>query len=205
METEYYGPTGSPLVIILHDWFGRQPWLEKVALQLAGEGLQVAVPDFFDGQLASTDDEARALIADIDIAEVLDSIDDIVDEARLYGTEKIGSVGFSTGGWLALLHAQGGEVDAVVAYYASLDERHHGVIPCPVLLQHAEVDDWEYGGDPAAFLARLADHGTPTSRFSYLTTRHHFANSSVPVATDPQAAALAMARTAAFLSARLLE
>jgi carboxymethylenebutenolidase len=203
--TDYYGPTGAPLVVVLHDWFGRLPWLEKVALDLAREGLQVAVPDFFDGRTALDDEAARQLIDGIDIAAALQVVDDIIDEARLYGTERVGELGFSTGGWLALVHAQGGDVDAVVAYYASVAEKHHGVIPCPLLLQYAETDDWEYGGDPQAFYDRLADHGTPTTRFSYLGTHHHFANASVRERFDPQAAALAQARSSAFFAAQLVE
>ncbi len=205
METEYYGPTGAPIVVVLHDWFGRLPWLERVALELVREGLQVAIPDFFDGRTAADEQQARALIDTIDIAGALSVVDDIIDEARLYGTEKVGELGFSTGGWLALVHAQGGEADAVVAYYSSVAEKHHGVIPCPLLLQYAESDEWEYGGDPLAFYERLEDHGTPVSHFSYLGTRHHFANASIRETSDPQAAALALARTAAFFSAHLLD
>lgn len=204
METEYYGPTGAPLVIVLHDWFGRLPWLEKVALQLASEGLQVAVPDFLGGRTTTDPDIARGFMDDVNIADGLGRVDDIIDEARLYGTTKVGLLGFSTGGWLALVHAQGGEVDAVVAYYASVSEKHHGIIPCPLLLQYAETDHWEYGGDPQAFHDRLEEHGTPTTRFSYLETNHHFANSDVP-ARNPQAAALALARTKAFFAAQLVD
>ena len=204
METEYYGPTGAPLVIVLHDWFGRLPWLEKVALQLATEGLQVAVPDFLDGRTTTDPEVARGFMNGIDIADALTLLDDIIDEARLYGTSKVGELGFSTGGWLALVHAQGGEADAVVAYYASVSEKHHGVIPCPVLLQYAETDHWEYGGDPEDFTDRLREHGTPTSRFSYLETNHHFANGSVP-GGNPQAGALAIARTTAFFAAQLID
>ena len=204
-ETEYYGPTGAPLVVVLHDWFGRLPWLERVALDLAREGFQVAVPDFFDAHTATDEQGARTLIDTIDIAAALAVVDDIIEEARLYGTEKVGELGFSTGGWLALVHAQGGEVDAVVAYYASVAEKHHGIIPCPLLLQYAESDEWEYGGDPQAFYDRLDDHGTPTSHFNYIGTQHHFANASVRATSDPQAAALAMARTSAFFAAHLFE
>lgn len=205
METDYYGSTGAPLVVVLHDWFGRLPWLENVAHELTREGLQVAVPDFFDGRTADDDQGARALVDSIDIAAGLATVDDIIEEARLYGTERVGELGFSTGGWLALVHAQGGEVDAVVAYYASVAERHHGVIPCPVLLQYAESDEWEYGGDPQAFADRLDDHGTPTSHFSYIGTEHHFANGSIRATSQPQAAALAMARTTAFFAAHLFD
>jgi carboxymethylenebutenolidase len=203
MATERYGPKGAPIVIVLHDWFGRLPWLEQVALQLAREGLQVAVPDFFDGRTALTEEGARELIKDIDIGEGLRVLDGIIDDARDGGTERIGELGFSTGGWLALVHAQSGEVDAVAAYYASVGEQYHGILPCPLLLQNAEQDEWEYGDAPHAFYARLDAHGTPTTRYNYIATKHHFANLSVPGAADPQAAALALARTCAFFSTHL--
>jgi carboxymethylenebutenolidase len=205
IEIDYYGPSGAPLVIVLHDWFGRLPWLEQVALALAAEGLRVAVPDFFDGQTASAAADARALMETVDIEAALETVDDIIDEARMYGTTRIGELGFSTGGWLALVHAQSGEVDAVAAYYADLGEQHHGVIPCPVLLQLAEFDDGEYTGDPQAFVRRLNEHGTPTSQFAYLATAHHFANLSLRQAANPQAAALALARTCAFFAGHLCD
>ena len=204
-ETLYFGEPGAPLVVVVHDWFGRLPWLGALGMSLASEGLQVAVPDFLDGESTTDPLQARRLIDGIDIGAALAVIDDIIDEARLYGTEKVGVLGFSTGGWLALVHAQGGEVDAVVAYYASISEKHHGIIPCPLLLQYAELDDWEYGGDPVSFTARLEQHGTPTTLYTYLGTQHHFANLNLPEGSDPRAAALAQARTSAFLAVHLLD
>ena len=203
-ETLYFGEPGAPLVVVVHDWFGRLPWLGQLAVSLAGEGLQVAVPDFLDGKSTTDPLEARQLIESIDIGTALALIDDIIDEARVYGTERVGVLGFSTGGWLALVHAQGGEVDAVVAYYASISEKHHGIIPCPLLLQYAESDDWEHGGDPVSFTQRLEQHGTPATLYTYLGTKHHFANGSQPT-SDPQAAALAQARTSAFFAAHLVD
>lgn len=201
-ETIYLGEQGSPLVVLVHDWFGRLPWLSAYAGALVANGMQVAIPDFYDGFTTTTVEEARAQVSRMDIGACLAVIDEIIDEARLYGSERIGTLGFSTGGWLALVHAQGGEVDAVVAYYASLDERHHSLIPCPVLLQYAEYDEWEYGGDPGAFFDRLDEHGTPITHFSYVGTQHHFANPAV-AESEPHAAAIAQARAAAFLAAQL--
>jgi len=201
-ETLYLGEQGSPLVVLVHDWFGRRPWLSSYAGALVAEGLQVAIPDFYDGYTTTTVEGARDQMGNMDIGACLAAIDDIIDEARLYGSERFGTLGFSTGGWLALVHAQGGEVDAVVAYYASVAERHHSVIPCPVMLQYAEDDRWEYGGEPGSFFDRLDEHGTPVTHFRYLGTEHHFANPDV-AESDPHAAALAQARAAAFLAAQL--
>lgn len=201
-ETLYFGPQDAPLVVVLHDWFGRLPWLEQFIVPLLDEGFQVAIPDFYDGFATDDIETARGHLQYVDIAAALSLIDEVIEEARLYGAPKIATLGFSTGGWLALVHAQGGEVDAVVAYYASVAERHHSIIPCPVLLQYAESDVWEYGGDPQSFFERLAEHGTPVTHVDYVGTLHHFANAAVPE-SEPRAAALAQARAARFLAAHL--
>jgi carboxymethylenebutenolidase len=141
----------------------------------------------------------------LDVGTALAEVDDAVVAAQETGIERVGLVGFSLGGWLALLHAQAGAVDAVAAYYASLAVEDHGVIPCPVLLQWAEVDEWRPTEEPEAFVGRLKDHGTPVTEHRYLATRHSFANASLPDKVDAQAAALAFARTVVFLEGHLID
>jgi carboxymethylenebutenolidase len=198
-ESLFYGLPGDPVVVALHDGYGRLPWLEPFAEALASRGFRVAVPDLFDGVCTVDEHTAKELMGDLDIGSALAEIDDAIVEAQHTGTERVGLVGFSLGGWLALLHAQAGAADAVVAYYASLGPEDHGVVPCPVLLQWAETDEWEEGEDPESFVARLDDHGTPVTQYGYLGTEHSFANASVKAHVDLQAAALAFARTAVFL------
>ena len=202
-ESLFYGAPGDPVVIVLHDAYGRLPWLEPFAEAVASRGFRVAVPDLFGGVCTIDDPTAQELMGDLDIGTALAEIDDAMVEAQHTGTERVGLVGFSLGGWLALLHAQAGAADAVVAYYASLGPRDHGVIPCPVLLQWAECDEWEEGEDPESFVARLKDHGTPVTQYGYLGTTHSFANATVAAHADLQAAALAFARTAVFLESNL--
>lgn len=200
-----YGEPGNPVVVVLHDLYGRLPWLEPLAESIASRGFRVAVPDLFDGVCTIDDPTARELVGGLDLGTALAEIDDAIVEAQHTGTERVGLMGFSFGGWLALLHAQAGAADAVVAYYASLGRRDHGVIPCPVLLQWAETDEWGEGEDSEAFVARLKDHGTPVTQFGYLATGHGFANASIPALLDQPAAALAFARTAVFLESNLID
>ena len=200
-----YGAEGDPLVVIVHDWYGRLPWLEPFATALASRGLRVVVPDLFDGLCTTESAGGRILLERLDLGFALAEIDDIIHEAREDGSQKVAVVGFSMGGWLALLHAQGGETDAVAAYYASLTPDDHGVIPCPVLLQFAEDDEWSEGEQPEAFIARLVEHGTPVTDFTYIGTQHSFANASLAGPRDKNAAALAFARTATFLEKHLVD
>lgn len=200
----FYGEPGNPVVVVLHDWYGRLPGLEPFATALASRGLRVAVPDLYEGVCTTDPTTAETLMAGLDVATALAEVDDTIAQAQDTGDERVAIVGFSMGGWLGLLHAQAGAVDAVVAYYASLSDEEHGVIPCPVLLQWAEVDEWSEGDGPEEFVARLKDHGTPVTQHTYLGTEHGFANASIPGKIDAQAAALGFARTAVFLEKHLV-
>jgi carboxymethylenebutenolidase len=201
----HFGAASAPLVVLLHDWFGRLPGIERYAEALARVGFRVVVPDLYDGVATDDADVARSLMDQLDVATGLAAIDDVILEARGQGSRRVGTVGFSMGGWLALLHAQGGAIDAVAAYYATLGSSEHGVIPCPVLLNFAETDEWGESEDPESFVGRLREHGTPVTEFSYLGTVHSFANASMPDTFDANAAALAFARTTAFFEDQLAD
>ncbi len=199
-----FGEPGSPLVLLVHDYFGRLPALEEYAHALAQSGFRVVVPDLYDGVATVDSDVAEDLMDRLDVGMSLALLDDIITAEHDEGSRRVGTVGFSMGGWLALLHAQGGAVDAVVAYYATLGPAQHGVIPCPVLLNLAENDEWGQDEDPESFVDRLKDHGTPVSDFSYVATGHSFANAGVAAFSAP-AAALAFARTRGFLEDQLAD
>ncbi len=203
--TLYFGAAGSPLVLVLHDYYGRLPWLGDYAEGLARVGFRVAVPDFYDGVATTEADVAEQLMESLDVARSLAILDEVIEQAHDQGSRRVGSIGFSMGGWLALLHAQGGATDAVAAYYATLAAADHGVVPCPVLLNFAEIDEWAENEDPESFIDRLKDHGTPVSDYSYLATVHSFANASIQEKFDASASALAFARTASFLEYQLTD
>ena len=199
-----YGEVGAPTVVVLHDWFGRLPWLEPYAEALAQRGgFRVIVPDLYDG--AATDDDAQAelLMNQLDGELARAAIVAELDAARAAGSARTGVIGFSMGGGFALQIAQSGEVDVAVAYYATLQSSRHGIIPCPVLLHFAESDEWPETGTPEAFVSRLRENGTPVTQHGYAGTVHGFANASIPALTDTRAAALAFARTTVFLESHL--
>jgi carboxymethylenebutenolidase len=199
----FFGRPGDPVVVVVHDIYGRLPGLISFAEALATRGMRVAVVDLYNGVCTVDTAAAKQLMSTLDIGTALAEIDDAMAAAQDTGDEKVALVGFSLGGWLSLLHAQAGAADAVVAYYASLAAQDHGVIPAPVLLHWAEDDDWEEGEEPQPFVSRLKDHGTPVTQHSYIGTRHSFANASLPGKVDAQAAALAFARSAVFLESHL--
>lgn len=198
-----FGEPGSPVVVLVHDDHGRLPWLDQYALALARAGFHVLVPDLYDGRATLDDGLAEGLAAQLDVGFALGTIRDGIDSARARGSQRVGLVGFAPGGWLALLEAQDGGADAVVAYCASLGPQEHGVIPCAVLLHLAEHDDWIDDQRPEAFIGRLREHGTPVTSHTYPGTYPVFPNASLRDRVDPDAAALAYRRTEAFLREHL--
>jgi carboxymethylenebutenolidase len=199
----YVGMQGGPLVVLVHDYYGRLPGLLRVADLLAREGFFVAVPDLFNGVATHSAATAEKLMNDLDVGLALAELDDIINDSRTGGSQKVGVAGFSMGGWLSLLHAQGGAADAVVAYYSSLGPQDHGVLPAPVLLHYAESDEWGEGEDPVSFIERLHEHGTPVTDHVYLGTQHSFANADIDALYNARAAELANQRTVRFLLGHL--
>ena len=199
-----YGDVGEPLVVVLHDKYGRLPWLEPYAAALADRGgFRVLVPDFYGGFATTDGADASALMAGLGDDDARDILDAAIESALDEGSRRVGLVGFSMGGAIALRSAQRGDADAVVAYYATLDGADPGIVPCPVLLHLAEDDTYPPGGEPEVFVPRLRDNGTPVTSHRYTGTGHSFANATLTEKVDGRAAALAFARTVVFMEARL--
>jgi carboxymethylenebutenolidase len=198
-----FGRAGAPAVVIVHDRYGRLPWLEQYAEALSRViSVRVLVPDLYDG--VGTVDPATAgrLLGALSVDHAVGLLDDAVAEVRGEGSPRVGLIGFGMGGALALDRAQQGTADAVVAYDATLGPAEHTLIPAPVLLHLGELAIWPAGADPDGFVSRLLDHGTPVTRHEYAGVARGFANASVPE-LDRDAAGLAFARTATFLSDQL--
>lgn len=201
-----FGEPGAPVVVVVHDWYGRLPWLTPYAEALASRGgFRVIVPDLYDGVATDDDREADILLDQLSGLDARAAIIREIEAARATGSARVGIVGFSMGGGLALQIAQAGEVDAAVTYYATLQATQPGIIPCPVMLHFAEQDDWPETGSPEQFVSRLRENGTPVTQHGYAGTEHGFANASIPALLDTRAAALAFARTTVFLETHLAD
>jgi carboxymethylenebutenolidase len=116
---------------------------------------------------------------------------------------RIGAVGFSMGGSLVLQEATAGTLDAAVAYYATLGPAAAASVACPVLLQFAEVDEWDPDETPQRFLETLREHGEAPEVFTYPGTVHSFANADIAALFAPDASAAAWTRTVGFLERHL--
>ena len=200
-----FGTEGQPAVVLVHDDYGRLPYLEAYATALSKQGVVVVVPDLFIG-VAAVDPEGVALLRSrLDEGFAIATLADAIALGRSSGAARVGIIGMGVGGWLALRSAQEGAVDAVVAYYAGLAESEGGIVPCPVALHFSEYDDWGSGLTADLFVSRLKEVGTPVTRHNYIGTSTYFANATISAALDKNAAALAFARSTYFMQGQLLD
>jgi carboxymethylenebutenolidase len=195
----------GPGVLVVHDYFGAMPHVRDLCDALAAAGFTALSPDLYGGRLATDPAEAERLLAGLDVARARAMLTAAARQMRAHPSvrpERIGAVGFAMGGWLSLRVATGGVLDAVVAYYAALgpDERAH--IPCPVLLQLAEIDRWDPPDSPEAFVAELRAAGGTVDTRAWPGTRHGFANADTR-SYQPEQATAAWAATVEFLNTHL--
>ncbi|HOW01848.1 MAG TPA: dienelactone hydrolase family protein, partial [Rhodoglobus sp.] len=74
----FYGDPGNPVVIVLHDWYGRLPGLDSFAEALASRGLRVAVPDLYQGVCTTDAATAESLMTSLDLSTALAEVDDAI-------------------------------------------------------------------------------------------------------------------------------
>ncbi|SRR6266540_5087637 len=194
---------GGPGVLVVHDYYGLLPSVRESCDALADAGFVALAPDLYDGRVAGDDGEAEQLMDDLAAASARKRLDEAIGWLRATASGgRVGAVGFSMGGSLALLEATTGTLDAVVAYYATLGPASARSVGCPVLLQVAEIDDWDPEETPERFLELLRERGE-AERFTYAGTEHSFANAGIPARFAPRAAVTAWTRTVAFLQSHL--
>ena len=197
-----FGTPGTATVVVVHDRFGRLPYLESYATALANRNFFVVVPDLFNGLATIDAVGAEELRGGLDLGFALAALDDAIAMSE---GQKVGILGFELGGWLALQAGQAGAADAVVSYAGGLSEGESGILPCPVLLNYSDFGDWGTGTESDLFVSRLREMGTPVIRHTYIGTNDIFANATLIERLDKNAAALAFARSTNFLQEQLAD
>jgi len=203
------GGTGPfPVVLVVHENRGLNPYIEDVARRAATEGFLALAPDglFPVGGYPGNDDDGRALQAKLDQPKLRT---DVLNSARYLKTHalstgKLGVTGFCWGGgttnWLAT--ALGADMQAGVPYYgAAAETAAVPSIKAAMLIQYAQNDERINAMWPA-YEAALKAAGTKYEMFTYPDTQHGFHNNSTP-RYNAAAAKLSWERTIAFFKKNL--
>lgn len=200
---------GAPAVVLLHAWWGLNDDVVAYADRLADAGFAVVAPDMFDGQVASTIDEADRLSSSAEGPETeptveaiaLAAVDDLAE--RLGPTSRLAVVGFSFGAaYATLIPAERDRLVASVVYYGVYTGPHIDRSSAAVLGHFAETDQFESDEGIAELEETVRAAGREVTIHRYPGTGHWFAEPSKD-AYRAEAADLAFERTVDFLRKKL--
>ncbi len=149
----------APVVIVIHEIYGLTDWVRAVADQFAAEGFIAVAPDLLSGKApggkgssAVSQDEARALIAQLDPAEITRRLDAVAEYATSLPSASgaFGVVGYCWGGGISFGYAtQQPNLGAAVVYYGTPPTTEAlGRVKAPVL--------GLYGGNDARITLTVA-------------------------------------------------
>lgn len=198
----------APGVLLFHAWWGLNTFFKDTASRLSQEGYAVLAPDYSDGQVASTIDEAQALRSRMDRKRTYQiarqALDFLLEQEGVY-PKKVAAIGVSLGCSPALELARSRPecVKAVVLFYGSGGGKFDSV-RADFLGHFAQDDQWGAHADKTESLrVRLSKSGGEVNFHTYPNTRHWFFESDRPEVYNKEAADEAWERTVAFLKARL--
>ena len=199
----YLADGQGPGILLLHAWWGLKPFFKQTCDRIAAQGFTVLAPDLRDGQIATTIDEAKALMEKSDGDLVAATVFTAKDYLQTLTKGKLGLIGFSMGAAWALIVASAvpDQVGALVMFYGN-EGVDYGKITAKVLGHYCVEDEWE----PTEFVdntfAEFAKAGVDAMRHTYPGTAHWFVEEDRPE-YDSAAAQLAWSRTFTFLKENL--
>ncbi len=212
VHAELIMPDGQgpfPGVLILHTSGGVQKYDIEYAEQLAKEGYACLVPYYFDtyGISYNSRDSATTVYADDILADFIAEVEYLKAQPKI-SKDKTGAVGFSMGGYWALILAGTNKVQVGVSYYGAitggakfsdLKYRFDDIFTkdsCPVLILHGRYDSTikvksiEHLGD------MLKERMCVYELYIYPNAEHRFERGK---SLDAHAASDSWSRTLSFL------
>ena len=190
---------GGPGVLVLHAWWGLKPFFKQVCDQLAEQGFTALAPDLYQGRIAQTVEEAKALLDQRDDELMGDTVKAAKNYLVSLNTGKpIGVLGFSMGAsWALVVAANEPDVSSAVLFYGS-DGVDFNQIKAKVLGHFAEVDEWEPLDGIKAMEKDMKAAGVDAAIHFYPEVGHWFVEEDRPE-YDAESAKLAWERTFEFL------
>ena len=194
---------GGPGVLVLHSWWGLKPLFKGICDQLAEHGFVALAPDYYQGRIANTIEEAETLLKNRDNELMDDTIKAAKDHLiSLRPGHPIGVLGFSMGASWALDVAENDpDVAATVLFYGVGGADFHQV-KSKVLGHFGEADEWEPLDGVQAIEQEMKNAGVDATLHYYPKVHHWFVESDRPE-YDSAAAKLAWERTFEFLNMSL--
>jgi len=194
----------GPGVLVLHAWWGLKPFFKQVCDQLAKQGFMAFAPDLYQGRIATTIDEAKALREEHYDSELMGNIVKAAKDhlAALHPGQPIAVLGFSMGAvWSLMVAENNPDVSAAVLFYGA-GEADFSKVKANILGHYAEVDEWEPLEYVRAMEADMKSAGLDVTLHIYPKAGHWFVEEDRPE-YDSASALLAWSRTYEFLRKNL--
>jgi carboxymethylenebutenolidase len=189
-------------IVLVHEVFGLDGYIDSVAGELAKAGIWAAAVDLYRGKHASNLEEAFKLRQALTEPQVLDCLESGARMLRgkLGGDAKVGTMGFCMGGGFALLGACKLNLDFCVDYYGLIEnvDNTKGLRGPVVMILGSDderVTPWTF----AQFLPAAMKYKKRVDVHLYPNAKHAFHRPNWE-GHNPEAAKDAWAKTLAFLS-----
>ena len=177
-----------PAVVMIHEWWGLNENIKDMANKLAEQGYVVLAADMYNGQVATTPDQAMQLAGSVR-ENPSEAIANLQAAVRYLGSlegvnsSRIASLGWCFGGGQSLqlaLNSEENPLAATVLYYGNLvlDEQELSKIQWPVLGIFGDQDESIPVENVTKFEQALNSTGVPNEIYIYEGVGHAFANPS---------------------------
>ena len=195
-------------IILIHEFWGVNEQMKKVANRIRGEGYEVVLADLYNGKVTQNVEEARAMKDAVKNDEALKVLQNEVANLKDVGIhpENIAIWGFCMGGSYSFLAACSGmKVGAFVIYYGSMisdDKEMLAKISSPVIGVFGGLDKAIPVERVNGFKNALTALGKQSEVHIYEDADHAFFNSERP-SYNEKAAKDAWEKTISFLDKNL--
>ena len=197
----------APIVLVVHENRGLNPYIADVARRLAKQGFVAFAPDILYtlGGYPGNDDEGRTMQRSMDRAKVEADFIAAADFLKTHelSSGKLGVVGFCFGGYISnMLAAKKPDIiDAAVPFYGTPAKTDVSNVTGPLMIHFAEMDKRVNATWPD-YEAALKANNANYQAFTYPATNHGFHNDSTGRYNE-KAAELAWSRTLGFFKEHL--
>lgn len=197
----------APVVLVVHENRGLNPYIEDVARRLAKAGFIAFAPDalYPSGGYPGNDDEGRAMQKALDGAKMEEDFKAAAAFLKNHplSNQKLGVVGFCYGGYVSnMLAAEIPDmVNAAAPFYGTPPKANIDQIKAPLMLQFGELDSRVNATWPDYETALKANNVDYTAHM-YAGVNHGFHNDSTGRYHE-ESAELAWSRTLDFFKKHL--
>ncbi len=203
------GSGGAPGLVVIHEFWGLNEQIMRVADRLSRLGYVAIAPDLFRGRLPGDPGLAQEMMAGLDENRAVSIVKGAVGYLRKLDNathRPVATVGFGMGGRISLATAlRGADVQATVIFYGAVETTNEGVAPikAPLLGLFAGRDAGIPVKDAKKFEAALKETGKDATIIIYEGVGHAFFNERRPD-YDPETAKDSWIRMQDWLAAKLM-